>query len=170
MMLRMFSVRVAKAADRPNILSLYPHGLNQAAGTGTLHLISQLINAPDPNPNRFWVAEMDDRLIGCVILSKADSDVAHLFGLCVESTSDAREAVLKRLGETAVADAWEAGYLKLVIHTDHSPEKLSGTLRQLSFEFSREAWLDGTHVLEFYQDIYHRPDSPGESGNMIESR
>jgi hypothetical protein len=54
-----------------------------------------------------------------------------------------------------------------VIHTDHSPEKLSGTLRQLSFEFSREAWLDGTHVLEFYQDIYHRPDSPGASGNAM---
>ncbi len=167
MMICMFSVRVAKAADRPNILSLYPHGLNQAAGTDTLHLISQLINAPDPNPNRFWIAEMDDRLIGCVILSTADSNVAHLFGLCVESASDAREAVLKRLGETAVADAWEAGYLKLVIHTDHPPEKLSGTLHQLSFEFSREAWLDGTHVLEFYQDIYHRPDSPGASDNTI---
>jgi hypothetical protein len=66
MMLDMFSVRVAKAADRANILSLYPHGLNQAAGTDTLHWISQLINAPDPNPNRLWIAEMDDRLIGCV--------------------------------------------------------------------------------------------------------
>jgi len=161
----MFSVRVAKAADRHNILSLYPHGLTQAAGTDTLHFISQLINAPDPNPNRILIAEMDDRLIGCVILSKADSNVAHLFGLCVESKSEARDAVLKRLGETAVADAWEAGYLKLVIHTDHPPEKLSGTLHQLSFEFSREAWLDGTHVLEFYQDIYHRPDSPVDVDN-----
>jgi N-acetylglutamate synthase-like GNAT family acetyltransferase len=170
MMLLMFSVRVATAADRPNILKLYPHGLNQAAGNGTLRLISQLINAPDSNSNRFWIAELDDRLIGCVILSTADPNVAHLFGLCVESASGARDAILKRLGETAVADAWETGYLKLVIHTDHSPEKLSGTLRQLSFEFSREAWLDGTHVLEFYQDIYHRPDSDGVSGNMIESR
>ena len=160
-MLGMFSIRVATAADRTNILSLYPHGLNQAAGTDTLHLISQLINSPDSSSNRFWVAEMDDRMIGCVILSTADSNVGHLFGLCVESASDARDAVLKSLGETAVADAWEAGYLKLVIHTDHSPEQLSGTLHQFSFEFSREAWLDGTHVLEFYQDIYHRPDSPG---------
>jgi N-acetylglutamate synthase-like GNAT family acetyltransferase len=165
MMPGMFSVRVAKAADRPKILSLYPHGLNQVAGPETLHWISQLINAPDPNPNRFWIAETDDRLIGCVILSKADANVAHLFGLCVEFASDAREAVLKRLGETAVADAWESGYLKLVIHTDHSPEKLSGALHQLSFEFSREAWLDGTHVLEFYQDIYHRPDRQEASGN-----
>jgi N-acetylglutamate synthase-like GNAT family acetyltransferase len=168
MVVRMFSVRVASAADRPNILSLYPHGLNQAAGTDTRHLILQLINAPEPNSTRIWIAEMDDRLIGCLILSKADSNVAHLYGLCVESTSDAREAVLKRLGETAVADAWEAGYLKLVIHTDHSPEQLSGTLHQLSFQFSREAWLDGTHVLEFYQDIYHIPETPGASGSAID--
>jgi N-acetylglutamate synthase-like GNAT family acetyltransferase len=164
----MLCVRVAKAADRPNILGLYPRGVDQTAGTDTLHLITQLLNAPNPSSNRFWIAEMDDRLIGCVVLSKADTDIAHLYGLCVDASVEVRDAVLKRLGETAVAHAWEEGYLKLVIHTDHPAEKISGSLHRLSFEFSKEAWLDGTHVLEFYQNIYQRPDSPQGSGDAIQ--
>jgi phosphoserine phosphatase RsbU/P len=56
-------------------------------------------------------------------------------------------------------DAWERGYLKLVVHTSSPPSRLAADLHKLGFEFSREHSMDGEHVLEFYQNLYERPQT-----------
>jgi hypothetical protein len=60
-------------------------------------------------------------------------------------------------GEMAIRDAWERGYLKLVVHTNLPPCRLTAALHELGFEYSQERSMGGEHVLEFYQNLYEQP-------------
>jgi hypothetical protein len=59
--------------------------------------------------------------------------------------------------EMAIRDVWECGCVKLVLHTDLPPNRLTTTFHDLGVEFSRQRALGTEHVLEFYQNLYERP-------------
>jgi hypothetical protein len=68
----------------------------------------------------------------------------------------------------AIADAYKRGYLKLVVHTNLPPCRLTVALHDLGFEFSRERSTGGEHVLEFYQNLYERPrPSSSQEGQSL---
>lgn len=104
-----------------------------------------------------WVAESFGRIVGSAAVIHNDASLAHLRYLCVAPDIADRHVVARRLAETAIRDAYERGYLKLVVHTNSPPSRLTAVLHDLGFEFSRERLMDGEHVLEFYQNLYERP-------------
>jgi hypothetical protein len=104
-----------------------------------------------------WVAEAFGRTVGSATVTHNDPSVAHLRSLCVAPDFASPPAVAKALAETAIREVYERGYLKLVVHTDLLSGRLTPALHNLGFEFSREHLIDGERVVEFYRNLYERP-------------
>jgi hypothetical protein len=88
--------------------------------------------------------------------------------LCVDPAVADRHVVARGLAERAIRDAYKRGYLKLVVHTNLPPCRLTAALHDLGFEFSRERSTGEEHVLEFYQNLYERPwPSSSQAGQSL---
>lgn len=103
-------------------------------------------------------------MIGSVALVLSDPQFAHFRAMSVDPGVAKCGPIVGRLGKTAVVDACEQGYLKLLVHTSRSGVEQKGPFHWVGFELSKESWIDGKHMLEFYQNIYERP-SPGAPGS-----
>jgi N-acetylglutamate synthase-like GNAT family acetyltransferase len=122
--------------------------------------IDVLINSVDgaiDGKHQVWVAEAFARIIGSAAVISDSASLAHLRYLCVAPDVTERDVVARTLAETAIRDAWERGYLKLLVHTSSPPDRPAAFLHQLGFEFSREHSSGGERVLEFYLNLYERP-------------
>ena len=109
---------------------------------------------------RFWVAEADGRLIGSVAVVEEGPDVGHIYWLRVAPQWQADYAVARRLAQTAANHAREVGFLKLISQVPREAEqRVVAYYHQMGFEFSRAREVDGRHVLEFYLDLYARPET-----------
>lgn len=153
-----FSVRRFEARDREAVLALWPaEMMHPQSGLETIDLLINSVDGAIAGKQHVWVAEGLGRIIGSAAVIHYDDSQAHLRCLCVAHDVPERRVVAGCLAERAIRDAWERGYLKLVVHTNSPPSKLASDLHHLGFEFSREHSLDGEHVLEFYQNLYERP-------------
>jgi hypothetical protein len=106
----------------------------------------------------FWVAEADGEVIGTVALAEVSPDVGCLQWLRVARAWQTDRRVARRLVQVATAHAHAMGFLKLVIDAPSAiqPQVVS-YFRLLGFEFSRSREVGGTNVLEFYLNLYERP-------------
>jgi N-acetylglutamate synthase-like GNAT family acetyltransferase len=138
---------------------------DETAGT-----VADLIDGAHAGGHRFWVAVGEGRVIGSVALVRSNPELAHCRAMIIDPSVAERDHVVRSLGERAVADAWDQGYLKLVVHTPRSGKELKGAFHRVSFELSKETWVDGKHLLEFYQNIYARPLAPGAGEQEREVR
>jgi N-acetylglutamate synthase-like GNAT family acetyltransferase len=155
-----FSVRIFEPADRAGVLALYPPDEVQDNPTAeTVATIADLIDRAQAGGHRLWVAVAEGRVIGSIALVRLGPELAHVRAMSVAPGVAERDPVARRLGETAIVDAWDQGYLKLVVHTPQSGAELKGAFHRVSFELSKESWIDGKHMLEFYQNIYERPST-----------
>jgi N-acetylglutamate synthase-like GNAT family acetyltransferase len=109
--------------------------------------------------HHLWVAEAFGRIIGSAAVLHNDDSLAHLRYLCVAPDLAERPVIAMGLAERAIRDAYERGYLKLVVHSNLPPNRLATVLHDLGFEFSRERETGGEHMLEFYQNLYEQPQS-----------
>jgi hypothetical protein len=165
-----FSVRLFEPADRAGVLALYPIDDVQAEPAAeTVETIAELIDRAQVGGHRLWVAAAEGRVIGSVALVRCSPELAHVRAMNVASGVAERDPVARRLGETAIADAWDQGFLKLVVHTPRSGAELKDAFHRVSFELSKERWIDGKHMLEFYQNIYQRPSTAAPDGQKGEA-
>jgi N-acetylglutamate synthase-like GNAT family acetyltransferase len=155
---RPFSVRRFEARDRKAVLALWPADvMHPLAGSQSVDLLINSIEGAIAGKHHMWVAEAFGQIIGSAAVIHNDASLAHLRYLYVAPDFADRHVIARGLAERAIRDAYERGYLKLIIHSNLPPSRLTSVLHDLGFEFSRERLMDGEHVLEFYQNLYERP-------------
>lgn len=151
-----FAVRRFEPKDRPGVIALYAEYAGHEFASGMADLASVSLEGAAAG-HQMWVAEAAGRIIGSAAVVSLDVRVAHFKYLSVATDQFDRQTVARAIAEMAVADVWERGYLKLIIHTQTPANRVAPELHQMGFEFSREHDVDGEHVLEFYQNLYELP-------------
>ncbi len=104
-----------------------------------------------------WVAEADDRLIGMAVVTIESPAIAHLMYLHVTGDGVDHDPAAKALAEIAIRDAWEGGYLKLVVHARIPANRVIEYMHHLGFEFARTQSFGSQRVVEFYRNPYEPP-------------
>jgi len=72
----------------------------------------------DPRRERAWIAELDGRRAGCVFCVRKDEDTAQLRILLVDPAARGHR-LGRRLVDTCVDFARDAGYTRMVLWTNH---------------------------------------------------
>lgn len=114
---------------------------------------------------RFLVAVTPQgRVIGTLAVVEGSRDVAHLHWLRVDPSWPDDVAVRRALIRAAAAHARDVGLLKLAMHAPAEIEqRVAAYYHRLGFELSRTRELNGVHVLEFYLNLYERPELGGSA-------
>ena len=124
----------------------------------------------DPQPSFFheafsggqsaWVAESQEQLVGMALLSIDSPTLARLTYLHVAGNGPYDAPAARALAEIAIRKAWDAGCLKLAIHTPIPSNHLAQYMHELGFEFARVHSSDSQRVHEFYRNLYQLPRDP----------
>jgi len=153
-----FRVRRFETQDREAVLAMLPADMMHSQSCSeTIDVLCNAVEGGNGAKHDVWIAEAFGRIIGSATVVRNDASLAHLQCLSVAPDVAERKEVARGLAEMAIRDAWDHGYLKLVVHTDLPPDRFTAFLHDLGFEFSRERAIDGDHVLEFYINLYARP-------------
>lgn len=153
-----FSVRRFEAPDHEAVLALWPAGvMHSQPESDVLDVLINSVQGAIAGKDHVWVAEASSRIIGSAAVIHINDSLAHLRCLCVAPDVAERHIIARSLAQVAITDAYKRGYLKLVVHTDLPPCRLTAALHELGFEFSRERLTGNEHVLEFYQNLYETP-------------
>jgi N-acetylglutamate synthase-like GNAT family acetyltransferase len=117
--------------------------------------------------DHFWVAEVNQTVIGTVAVAVDRFGVAHVRRLRVSPEWQADSRVAASLVRQAVDHACENGCLKLLFYTPVNGVRAIEFLRRLGFVFSANRKLAGVPVLEFYFDLYAAPvvETLDQTGN-----
>jgi N-acetylglutamate synthase-like GNAT family acetyltransferase len=152
------SVRPYAPADRAEVERLLTQGLLPGHVDYESREAERIRGSFGSERERFLVAEAGGRVVGTVAVVEGSPDVAHLYWLRVEPEWQPRFTVARRLSLAAAAHAREVGLLKLVVQAPADAEqRVASYYHELGFEFSRSREIDGRHVLEFYLNLYERP-------------
>ena len=151
-----FAVRRFEAKDRSGVMALYAEHAGTECPSGMADVASMSLEGAEAG-HQIWVAEAGGRIIGSAAVVSHDVRVAHFKYLCVAINQFDRRRVARAIAALAVADAWERGFLKLIVHTQTPANRVAPDLHEMGFEFSREHDVDGEHLLEFYQNFYELP-------------
>ena len=155
-----FSVRRARPEDGPQIERLVNEGVFPGHVDYESHKADEIRQSLGSERDVFLVAESaDGRLVGTLAVVEARPDVGHLHWLRVDPRWQADFKVLRALRRAAAEHARQFGLLKLAMHAPREVEhRVAAYCHQLGFELSRTRELDGVHVLEFYLNLYERPE------------
>jgi len=116
-----------------------------------------------------WVAEAEGRLIGMAVLSIESKTVARLRYLNVAGDGPHHAPAARALADIAIRNAWDGGFLKLVVHTHIPASHVIEYMHELGFEFARTHSSGSERVVEFYRNPYEPPKDPSsEVGNITE--
>ena len=99
--------------------------------------------------NRFWIAEENAKLVGCVAIVAVTSDIAQLRYLLVAPEFRGR-GLGKRLFAEAVGFAKVQGYAKIILWTEQSLKAAARLYAAAGFVKTEEkaGWKWGAHVVE----------------------
>jgi N-acetylglutamate synthase-like GNAT family acetyltransferase len=157
-----FLVRSFQAADRLPVTQLHaataPSGFADCDCAANIDVIEQkYFRRPQ---DHFWVAEAQGRIVGTVAIYVHDDNVAHLN--CLRAVDESVEHTIRKgLVRVAASHAHHHGCLKLVVHAP-DPQvdvgRATEFLHRLGFEFSRHRQVEKRSVLEFYLNLYERPE------------
>ena len=113
--------------------------------------------------HEFDAVSDDGRIVGTLAVVEAQPDVGHLHWLRVDPQWQRPDfAVVRALRRAAAEHARDVGLLKLAMHVPSEREGLVASYcHQLGFELSRAREVEGVHVLEFYLNLYERPELGG---------
>jgi N-acetylglutamate synthase-like GNAT family acetyltransferase len=147
-------------ADRPQVERLLRDGLLPGHVEYESRAADRIRESLGSDRERFLVAEAaEGGLVGTLAVVEASPDVGHLHWLRVDPNWQKDFAVVRALRRAAAEHAREVGLLKLAMHAPVEAEgRLASYCHQLGFELSRTREIDGVHVLEFYLNIYERPE------------
>ena len=107
-----------------------------------------------------WVAEAGGRIIGMAVVFIESQALAHLMYLHVAGDGANHERAARVLAEIVIRDAWEGGYLKLVVHARIPANPLIEYMHDLGFEFARTRSSGSERAIEFYRNPYESPREP----------
>ena len=151
------------AKDRQEVLRLYRHG--RLAGvpdpsdpaTDLDHIEDVYLKRPQ---DHFWVAEADSHVIASIAITEDDQQVGHVRRLRVDPEWKIwhGDEIAGVLIQKVTRHARQHECLKLVLHTAVSDEWAIALLHRLGCEYTRARNLGGRHLLEFYLNLYMRPD------------
>ncbi|MDB5289090.1 MAG: hypothetical protein JWL69_331 [Phycisphaerales bacterium] len=159
-----FLVRSFQAADRAQILRLHA----AVASSGSVDCdcamnINQIEEKYFRRPqDHFWVAEARGQIVGTVAICVHDEDVAHLY--CLRAVDSSMDHIIRRgLVQVAASHAHHHGCLKLVVYPQVDIAQVdigraAEFLHRLGFEFSRHREVAKRSMLEFYLNLYERPE------------
>lgn len=152
-------VRIFRDEDRAQVLALHTEGHASSLCCDCDETDRVDKNDFRPKHGHFWVAECQGKVIGTLALMlEAAEEVAHLHCLRVTSAWPDVPSVRRQLLKTAATHARDHGSLKLVLHANVQEQKAAAFLHRLGFEFSRHREVDGSPALEFYLNLYQRPE------------
>jgi N-acetylglutamate synthase-like GNAT family acetyltransferase len=156
-------VRSYDARDRHEVLRLYHHGLLTGTpdprdpATDLDHIGKNYLKR---SQDHFWVAEMNGRIVGTVAIKGEEDQIAHVRRLRVDPAWNMwhNGEIARVLIQTATYHAHQHDYLKLVLHTPVDDHWAIMFFHQMGFDYARARELQGRHLLEFYLNLYVRPD------------
>ncbi|MGN6368017.1 MAG: GNAT family N-acetyltransferase [Phycisphaerae bacterium] len=152
-------VRSFRSEDREQVIALHSDATAAAlcCNCSSVENVEQVYFGR--KHGHFWVAECHGKIIGTLaLLLEGEEEIAHLHCLRVLGAWHDVPAVRKQLIKTAATHARDHGSLKLVLHANVQEEKAARFLHRLGFEFSRHRQVDGSPALEFYLNLYQRPE------------
>ena len=153
-----FAVRRFEAKDHSAIMALWRTAQTRLQPVSDrMEVLITPGEGEVPGNYFIWVAEASGRTVGSATVIQNNPSVANLRFLYVAPDVASPPAVARALAETAIREVYERGFLKLVVHTDLPSGKLNPALHDLGFEFARERRIDGERVIEFYRNLYERP-------------
>ena len=165
-----FLVRSYRAADRQQVLLLHAMVPMDSVDCDCVTSIDRIEEVYFSHPqDHFWVAEALGRIVGTVAIYVHDDGVAHLY--CLRAVDDSADHAIRRgLVRVAASHAHHHGCLKLVVHAP-DPEvdigRAAEFLHRLGFEFSRHRQVEKRPVLEFYLNLYERPELLAPEGTAL---
>jgi GNAT superfamily N-acetyltransferase len=92
---------------------------------------------PDPKRERLWLAELEERLVGCVAIVEASETESQLRWLLVDPIVRGK-GLGRTLVQAAVAFATEAGYHSLFLETLRELPTAAALYRSCGFELRQE--------------------------------
>jgi N-acetylglutamate synthase-like GNAT family acetyltransferase len=153
-----FLVRGFQAPDRTQVLRLHAAvAASDSVDCNCTVNIDQIEEDYLSRPqDHFWVAEAHGEIIGTVAI-RVHENVAHLH--CLRAIDDSStHAVRKGLVQVAAKHAHHHGCLKLVVHAQVDIGRAAAFLHRLGFEFSRHREANKQPLVEFYLNLYERPE------------
>jgi N-acetylglutamate synthase-like GNAT family acetyltransferase len=157
-----FRVRSFQATDQQQVMQLHaataPGGFVDCDCAAKIEEIEeQYFRRPQ---DHFWVAEALGRIVGTVAMYVHDDNVAHLY--CLRAVDESVDhPIRKGLVRVAASHAHHHGCLKLAVHAPDRQVDIGRAaefLHRLGFEFSRHREVEKRSVLEFYLNLYERPE------------
>lgn len=155
------TVRRFHADDQIAVARLYTEGLlaGQLAPNDTGADIDNIDQAYFDDPRHyFWVAEIHGRVVGMIGVGSDERDTAEIRRLRVDPAYHGT-AIAHALLQTAIAHCRHHGYLKVVLDTRFEPEAAVDLFDQVGFQHHRTKTIHGKELLEFFLDLYRRPDA-----------
>lgn len=156
-----FCVRPLEARDLGGAMETFPGAMmHLRVGPNPSSAMHGFLGEITSGKQNAWVAEADDRLIGMAVVWIESQALARLMYLHVTADGANHERAAKALAEIAIRDAWERGYLKLVVHAPIPANHVTEYMHELGFEFARSLSSGGQRVIEFYRNLYEPPRDP----------
>lgn len=153
--------RLATHHDGPELCRLFEDGrvegqIKDGDTDDDLRDLSTHYFTEEDDGGAFWVAEIDQRLIGMVGVRKLGDSAAEVRRLRVDADYR-RRGVGTRLMELALTFCQEHGYLKIVLDVRIERAPAIAMFEKFGFKLSRTRDAEGRKLLDFYMDLYREP-------------
>jgi N-acetylglutamate synthase-like GNAT family acetyltransferase len=156
-------LRSAKPQDYKAIMRLYDEGLL----TGThdpedpiddlVHLRHTYLATPR---HHFWVAQIDDRVVGMVGLIDVGGAVARIRRLRVDPPWQETDLPCQLI-QVALRYGQAHGYLKIILDTHAHVDRKMRFLTDLGFQHAGSRCVNGKTRMAFYVNLYREAQPPG---------
>lgn len=158
-------VRSFQPNDQKAVAHLYTHGLlaGQIAPNDTGADIDNIQQAYlDEERHHFWVAMIDDQIVGMIGVGSDEPHTAEIRRLRVDPDHHNSE-IPAILLKTAVDHCKHHGYLKVRLDTRFERTAAMDLFNKTGFQHTRTKSVQGKDLLEFYLDIYRQPKKGEEN-------
>ncbi len=157
-------VRSFEPRDQQAVLRLYDHGLlaGQIAPNDSGADIDNMREAYfDSERHHFWVAVLNDQVVGMIGVASDEPHTAEVRRLRVEPEHQ-QTPIADKLLETAINHCKHHGYLKVRLDTRFERDVAVGLFDHVGFQHTRTKSMHGKDLLEFYLDLYRQDKPDGE--------